>query len=175
MSSYYWSQQSTFKIQSLQKWWSEFRTCKGTQQIHYLTANGSYSVTNSRVSLGMPISTHSFLRSADSASTIDTTRMSQTINAENTECTVFRPGDFVVIKFNGKKSIKLLLGLVNSVDDTENKYQFFRRLKSTTGVFAVKDSDVSWVDKDAITQVLECPIINTRGQYCLTEKLDFLE
>lgn len=189
----------------LEQRWSLISTLKGTQQIHHLTAQGNYGVTHSRVSQGMALSAHCFennrptpdlesanpvIASAASTSSIgacaagtssantDSGNVSpqngRPANASPTPRRV-KPGDYVVVEFPMKKTKKAFLGMVKEIEGLESEVQFFRRMKTSSSVFTLKDGDVNWVENDDIVKVLACPTVNNRAQYCFSEKLDFVE
>lgn len=65
--------------------------------------------------------------------------------------------------------------MVKEIEGLESEVQFFRRMKTSSSVFTLKDGDVNWVENDDIVKVLACPTVNNRAQYCFSEKLDFVE
>lgn len=155
--------------------WSLISTLKGTQQIHHLTAKGNYCVTHSRASQGMPTSTHCFVNIGPSSNIQENRILDSEVATTSSASANVKPGDYVIVEYQMKKSIKSFLGLIKVIEVLESEIQFFRRMKTTTGVFSLKDGDVNWVENDDIVKVLACPTVNNRAQYCFSEKLDFVE
>lgn len=71
----------------------------------------------------------------------------------------------MVVRFEGKKSIKHYIGCITNIIDSDNyEIKFLRKCKKTCFVYPLVD-DIVEVEQKYIKQILNAPVIDKRSHH----------